>query len=449
MTSDPLDSLFVAPDMAAVFAPSTRLQAMLDVEAALARAEAACGVIPKSVVKPIMQACDVALYDGAALGRAGRQAGNLAIPLVAALTAQVAQAAPKAAAWVHWGATSQDIIDSGLMLQLKVALALFERDMMRLDTALARLVRQHRRAVMPGRTWLQQAVPVSFGLKAAGWLGALRRDRSRLREMTPRLLVLQFGGAAGTLASLGADGSKVAEKLAHELGLGLPAMPWHAQRDRVVELGAWAGLLTGNLGKMARDIALLMQTEVAEVFEPAAPGKGGSSAMPQKRNPVACAATLAAATRVPGLVATLFSAMPQEQERGLGGWQAEWQVLPELLCLAAGALVLMAETIEGLDVDSARMRANLDLTRGLVMAEAVALELGRSLGKAAAHKLVAEASRRAVAEARPLRDVLAELPEAAGLLDAALLKRLFDPAQYLGATQHFIAAALRDKPKGR
>ncbi len=449
MTGDPLDSLFQSPEMAAVFAPSTMVQAMLDVEAALARAEAAAGVIPRQAVKPIAAACDVALYDIAALGRAGRQAGNLAIPLVAALTRQVAEDNAKAAAWVHWGATSQDIIDSGLMLQIKVALALFERDMALLDAALAGLVRQHRRTAMPGRTWLQQAVPVSFGLKAAGWLGALRRDRARLRQMAPRLLVLQFGGAAGNLASLGDKGSQVATLLARDLGLGLPASPWHAQRDRIVELAAWAGLLTGNLGKMARDIALLMQSEVGEVFEPAAPGKGGSSAMPQKRNPVACAAVLAAATRAPGLVASLFAAMPQEHERGLGGWQAEWQVLPELLCLAGGALAQMAETITGLVVDKTRMRANLDLTRGLVMAEAVALALGRHLGKAAAHKLVAEASRRATAEARPLQAVLAEMPEAAALLDAAALKQVFDPVRHLGASDDFIAAVLRDKPKGR
>lgn len=449
MTGDPLDTLFIAPDMAAVFAPSTRLQAMLDVEAALARAEGACGVVPKAAVKPIVAACEASRFDGAALGRAGRLAGNLAIPMVAALTARVAETAPKAAAWVHWGATSQDIIDTGTMLQLRVALALFEADMARLDRALAQLARKHRRSVMPGRTWLQQAVPVSFGLKAAGWLSALRRDRQRLGEIKPRLLVLQFGGAAGTLASLGDKGPKVAAKLARELNLGLPTNPWHAQRDRIVELGAWAGLLTGNMGKMARDIALLMQTEVGEAFEPAAPGKGGSSAMPQKRNPVACAATLAAATRAPGLVASLFAAMPQEHERGLGGWQAEWAVLPELLGLASGALAAMTETAEGLSLDTARMKRNLQLTKGLVMAEAVSLALGARLGKTAAHKLIAEASSRAIAEAKPLRDVLAAMPEVSRRLDRATLDRLFDPARYLGATDHFIAAVLRGKPKGR
>lgn len=449
MTSDPLDSLFTTPDMAAVFAPSTRLQAMLDVEAALARAEAAAGVIPAEAVKPIATACDAALFDLAALGRAGRQAGNLAIPMVAALTARVADAAPKAAAWVHWGATSQDIIDSGLMLQLRVALALLEADMARLDRSLAKLARRHAKSVMVGRTWLQQAVPVSFGLKAAGWLSALRRDRQRLHEFKPRLLVLQFGGAAGTLASLGTKGPAVAARLARELHLGLPELPWHSQRDRVVELAAWGGLLSGNLGKMARDISLLMQSEVAEVFEPAGAGKGGSSAMPQKRNPVACAAVLANAARVPGLLATLFAAMPQEHERGLGGWQAEWRVLPELLGLVAGSLSAMAETIEGLEVDPKRMRRNLDASNGLVLAEAASIALGQAIGKAAAHKLVSDASRRAVVESRPLPDILAAMPEAAVHLDRAALKRVFDPLRYLGASDKFIAAALRQKVKGR
>ncbi len=449
MTSDPLDSLFTTPDMAAVFAPSTRLQAMLDVETALARAEAAAGVIPAEAVKPITAACDAALFDLGALGRAGRQAGNLAIPMVAALTARVAEAAPKAAAWVHWGATSQDIIDSGLMLQVRVALALLEADMARLDRALAKLARRHAKSVMVGRTWLQQAVPVSFGLKAAGWLSALRRDRQRLNELKPRLLVLQFGGAAGTLASLGSKGPAVAARLARELHLGLPELPWHSQRDRIVELGAWGGLLSGNLGKMARDISLLMQSEVAEVFEPAAAGRGGSSAMPQKRNPVACAAVLANAARVPGLLATLFAAMPQEHERGLGGWQAEWQLLPDLLGLVSGSLSAMAETIEGLEVDTKRMRRNLEASNGLVLAEAASIALGQKIGKAAAHKLVAEASRRAVAEARPLADILATMPEVTPHLDSAALKRVFDPARYLGASDKFIAAALRQKVKGR
>lgn len=432
--------LFHGPAMGAVFTDRAHLQGMLDFEAALARAEAKTGVIPADVAGPIAAQCDAALYDLGAIADGATRGGNTAIPLVKALTAKVAAQDKVAAGFVHWGATSQDAMDTGLVLQLRAALALIEADLKKLSDALAALAQKHRQTPMVGRTWLQHALPITFGLKAAGWLDAVERHRARIAELKPRLLVLQFGGAAGTLAALGDKGIVVAEALAAELQLGLPATPWHGARDRVVEFGTALALLTGTLGKMARDIALLMQTDVAEVFEPAGEGRGGSSTMPHKRNPVAAAAVLAAATRVPHLAGSLLSGMVQEHERGLGGWHAEWQVLPELVQLGAGALAQMADVASGLDVQPARMRSNLDATHGLIMAEAVAMALGTKLGKQEAHHLVEAASKRAVAEKRHLRDVLADDKAVMQHLKRDELGRLFDPLGYTG-----VAAALVDR----
>ncbi len=445
LPASPLAAMFGSAAMEALFTPEAGLQAMLDVEAALARAEAKCGIIPKRAAAPIARACDAARYDLAALGQAARLAGNLAIPMVKALTAEVARRDSQAARYVHWGATSQDIIDTGLLLQLRQALLLIEADLAGLDRALAGLARRHKKTLMAGRTWLQQAAPIPFGLKLGGWLGAIRRDRARLRQIKPRLLVLQFGGAVGSLASLGDAGLKVSAALAKALQLGLPPQPWHGQRDRMVEIAGWLGLLTGNLAKMARDISLLMQTELGEVYEPAGAGKGGSSTMPHKRNPVGCAAVLAAHAQVPGLLAGLYGGMALEHERGLGGWQAEWQSLPMLCKLTAGALGQMREIAEGLEVDTRRMRRNLDITDGLIMAEAVSLGLARFIGKAAAHGIVEAASKQAVAQRRGLREVLAENPAVTRHLDKSALDRLFDPARYTGMSEAFIRRSLADK----
>jgi 3-carboxy-cis,cis-muconate cycloisomerase len=432
--------LFHGPAIGALFTDRAHLQGMLDFEAALARAEARAGVIPAEAAGPIAAQCDAALYDLGELADAAARAGNTAIPLVKALTAKVAGKDKTAAGFVHWGATSQDAMDTGLVLQLRAALALIEADLAKLAAGLAALAQKHRQTPMVGRTWLQHALPITFGLKAAGWLDAIERHRARIDELKPRLLVLQFGGAAGTLAALGDKGLVVAEALAADLKLTLPATPWHGARDRVVEFGTVLALLAGTLGKMARDIALLMQTEAGEAFEPAGEGKGGSSTMPHKRNPVGAAAVLAAATRVPHLAGSLLSGMVQEHERGLGGWHAEWQVLPELVQLSAGALAQMVDVIGGLDVRPDRMRANLDATDGLIMAEAVAMTLGVKLGKQEAHHLIEVASKRAVAEKRHLRDVLAEDKTVLQHLDHAALDRLFDPLGYTG-----VAATLIDR----
>jgi 3-carboxy-cis,cis-muconate cycloisomerase len=285
---------------------------------------------------------------------------------------------------------------------------------------------------MVGRTWLQHALPITFGLKVAGWLDAMLRHQQRLEEARARLLALQFGGAAGTLASLGDRGRQVAAALAQDLQLALPDMPWHTQRDRVVEAASLLGMLTGSLGKMACDISLQMQTDVGEVAEPAGEGRGGSSTMPHKRNPVGCAVALAAATRVPGLVSTMLSGMVQEHERALGGWQAEWDTLPQIVQLAAGALQQMQQVASGLTVDQARMRDNLDASHGLIMAEAVTLALGGKIGRMAAHQLVEQACRRASDSGEHLRETLGKIPAVSAELSPRELDRLLDPCSYLG-----------------
>lgn len=443
MTARLADAMFSTEAMRDLFSDRATLQHMLDFEAALARAEAAHGVIPAQAVAAIEAACDVAHIDLDALAQAAATAGNLAIPLVRQLTVQVARGDAAAAKYVHWGATSQDVIDTGLVLQLRAALAQIDAELAALMAALAHLASAYRATPMVGRTWLQQALPITFGLKAAGWLDALLRHQRRLDELRPRLLALQFGGAAGTLASLGARGLAVAATLAAGLGLNLPDAPWHSQRDRVAEAATVLGLLTGSLGKIARDISLQMQTEVGELAEPAAAGRGGSSTMPHKRNPVGCAATLAAAVRVPALVAAMLTAMVQEHERALGGWQAEWQTLPQIVQLTAGALRQMRQVAEGLTVDAERMRSNLECTHGLIMAEAVSLALGARIGRMQAHQVVEQACRAAVASGRHLRQVLAENAQVGAELPAAELERMFDPTAYLGVTAAFVERVLQ------
>ncbi|MGB8922141.1 MAG: 3-carboxy-cis,cis-muconate cycloisomerase [Pseudomonas sp.] len=438
------DAYFTARDMRQVFCDQGRVQAMLDFEAALARAEARVGVIPASAVAPIAAACKAGLYDFAALGEAIATAGNSAIPLVKVLGKQIAATDAEAERYVHLGATSQDVMDSGLVLQLRQALELIENDLTALADSLATQAKRHAATPLAGRTWLQHATPVTLGMKVAGWLGAVTRSRQRLRELKPRLLVLQFGGASGTLAALGGQALPIAQALAEELQLTLPEQPWHTQRDRIVEFGAVLGLIAGSLGKLGRDVSLLMQTEAAEVFEPSAPGKGGSSTMPHKRNPVGAAVLIGAATRVPGLLSTLFSAMPQEHERSLGLWHAEWETLPEICCLVSGALQQAQLLADGLEVDAARMARNLELTQGLVLAEAVSIVLAQRVGRDTAHHLLEQCCKRAVAEHRHLRAVLGDEPQVTAELSSAELDHLLDPVHYLGQAQVWVARAVAE-----
>ncbi|WP_160106872.1 3-carboxy-cis,cis-muconate cycloisomerase [Pseudomonas izuensis] len=438
------DAYFTARDMRDVFCDQGRVQAMLDFEAALARAEARVGLIPPSAVAPIEAACQAGLFDFVALGEAIATAGNSAIPLVKALGKQIATKDVEAERYVHLGATSQDVMDSGLVLQLRRALELIDGDLAQLGQTLASQAQRYVATPLAGRTWLQHATPVTLGMKIAGWLGAVTRSRQRLQELKPRLLVLQFGGASGTLAALGEQAMPIARALAEELQLNLPDQPWHTQRDRLVEFGSVLGLIAGSLGKLGRDISLLMQTEAGEVFEPSAPGKGGSSTMPHKRNPVGAAVLIGAATRVPGLLSTLFSAMPQEHERSLGLWHAEWETLPEICCLVSGSLKQALLVTQGLEVDAGRMARNLDLTQGLVLAEAVSIVLAQRVGRDTAHHLLEQCCKRAVAEQRHLRAVLGDEPQVTAELSAEELDHLLDPAHYLGQARTWVERAVAE-----
>lgn len=426
----------------APFSLAARVQAMLDVEAALAEALAEAGVIPAGSVAPIRAAARADRYDLAALEMASRHAGNLLIPLVRALTRAVAAADPDAAGHVHRGATSQDILDTALVRQLETAVGDVVASLARAADAAAGLADRHAATPMAGRTWLQQATPTTFGAKAAGWMQGLDRAHARLSAALADARVLQLAGATGTLSSLGQAGPRVAEAMARRLGLRVADGPWHTERSRIADLACALGLACGALGKIGGDIALLAQTEVGEVAEPPAPGRGGSSSMPHKRNPVASARALAAATQAPGLVATMLAAMVQEHERAVGGWQAEWPTLPALVALTADAASAMADALEGLVVDAARMRANLDAAGGVARAEGLAAALSRHVGGDVAGRVVEEVCTRAIGTARPLADVAAEDTRVRAHLDVAAIVAALDPEALAASARDVVRRAL-------
>ena len=438
------DELFSFEAIERALSDASRLQGMLDFEAALAHAEARTGVIPAGAAQKIAAKCRVELFDLAAIRRETAHAGNAAIPLIKMLTELVAREDKDAARFVHWGATSQDVIDTGCLLQLRSAFELMDLDLSALSTTLCTLAEKHRDTPVVARTWMQHALPTTFGFIVAGWLDAILRHRRRLTEIRSRVLCLQFGGAIGTLAALAGRGPEVAKALADELQLSLPAAPWHSHRDRMAEVATTLGLLTGTLGKIARDISLHSQTEVQELLEPAGEGRGGSSTMPHKRNPVTCAVVLAAANRIPGLVSTMLAAMLQEQERGLGPWHAEWETLPEILRLSGGALHHLAAMLPALEVNPERMRQNLDATRGLIFAEAVSNALANRMGKMPAHMLVEAACKKAQEQNRRLLDVLREEPGLRGHLAPADLTSLFEVRNYLGSASEFVQRILAE-----
>lgn len=438
------DDLFSYETLERILSDESRVQSMLDFEAALARAEARTGVIPAVDAPRIAAKCHAELLDLAAIRKEAARAGNVAIPLVKALTELVAQEDKNAARFVHWGATSQDVIDTACVLQLGRAFELIDRDMPALTTTLCALAERYRDTPVVARTWMQHALPTTFGFIVAGWLDAVLRHRQRLTEIRARVLSLQFGGAVGTLAALAGRGPEVAKALAEELQLCLPATPWHSHRDRMAEVATTLGLLTGTLGKIARDIALHSQTEIQELLEPAGEGRGSSSTMPHKRNPVTCAVVLAAAHRVPGLVSTMFAAMLQDQERGLGSWHAEWETLPEIVRLSGGALHHLSEMLPALEVNPERMRRNLEATHGLIFAEAVSSALAGRMGKMPAHMLVEAACQKAREQNRRLLDVLREEPGLHGHLAPADLTSLFDVRNYLGSAAAFVQRVLAE-----
>ena len=447
------------------------LQAMLDAEAGLARALERAGLAPAGAGEAVTAAARAGNFDPNELGGLAALTGNPVPGLARALARQVPQTAVSA---VHRGATSQDIVDTAAMLLAKRAIDVIAADLARAADAAAGLATAHRDSIMIGRTLLQQAVPVTFGLVAAGWLTSLDEARAGLDSVGPRLAV-QFGGAAGTLASLGEAGQRVTALLATELGLAVPVLPWHTDRLRIIDLGTALARVAAVLGKIARDVTLLAQSEVGEVSEgggpadaradqrgadqqaPAAsPRRGGSSAMPHKRNPVASIAILGCTRQVPGLLATLAAASEQELQRAAGAWHAEWEPLTALLRLTGSASSWAADLLPGLVVDTSRMAANLAATKGLPLAEHVSSLLAGVLGGAQAHDLVAEAGARATSAGLPLRDVLLSVPKLEERLSSAgitaeQIDSALEPSGYLGATDAFITAAIdaHEKPENR
>lgn len=424
LTDDRIAALFDAPAL---------VQAMLSMEQALAQAQVAQGLVPATALEAITQACDVQRYDLDALLQAGRRAGSLAIPLVKMLTAEVAKADPQAARHVHAGSTSQDVLDTAMAMQSRQAVDLIDTRLAELIPLLRDLALTHAATPVLARTLMQPATVTSFGFKAAQWCLMLQRARQALRRQGDQALAVQLGGAVGTLAAMGAHGPAVRRRMAEQLGLRDPGHQWHTCRDDWIRLGSELGVLCGSLGKIATDLALMCQGEIGELAEPAGAGRGGSSAMPHKRNPVSSLVALAAARRAPGQVATLLGCMGQAHERGLGDWQAELAEWPHLLMGAHGALSALVEAFSGLQVDTARMRRNIDALQGLVFAEAATRVLALVLGQAQAHHLMEQLSKKAVAEGAHLLDItLAHMAADDALrdqIDPATLKQAFDPAE--------------------
>jgi 3-carboxy-cis,cis-muconate cycloisomerase len=443
MPSTPFDSAifrdaFGAPAMRAVFSDEAAVRRWVEVEVALAAAEARAGVIPAEAVEAIRAAARPEAID---LAKLKVETDLVGYPIVGVVH-QLARQAGEAGRYVHWGATTQDIMDTATVLQVREALGLIEADLAAIDAALAALAARHRDTVMAGRTHLQHALPVTFGYKAAVWLAMVRRHRQRLAELRPRVLVGQFAGAAGTLASLGDKGLAVHDALMDELGLARPEAPWHVARDGLAETVAFLGLVTGSLAKIATDVILMMQTEVAEAFEPFVAGRGSSSTMPQKRNPISCEYIVAAARIVRGHVGLMLDAMAADHERATGPWQLEWVAIPEAFLAAGGALRQSRFMLEGLIVDAGRMRRNLDLTDGLIAAEAVMMALAQHTGRGAAHDLVYGACRSALDKGTTLLAELERLPDVTRHLDGARLAELTDPVNYLGSAPAMIDRAL-------
>jgi 3-carboxy-cis,cis-muconate cycloisomerase len=434
MPSTAIDSavfrdIFSTEAMRRVFSDENRIQKYLDFEAALARAQAPLGIIPHEAMEEICRHCNVAEIDFTKLKTQTERIGYPVLPVVQQIVALCRDGLGE---WCHWGATTQDITDTATVMQIREALVLIESDLNRISDALEQLARKYRDTPMAGRSNLQQAVPITFGYKVATLLAAFERHKARLRELRPRLLVGEFGGAAGTLSSLGGMGLATQAELMKELKLGQPAIAWHTVRDTIAEVGCFLGLVTGTCGKIAFDVKLLMQTEVEEVYEPFHEGRGSSSTMPQKRNPISSVYITALNAVVRQQVAALLDAMVEDHERATGPWEIEWIVLPEIFCLTAGALSQTAFVLTGLHVDEKKMRANLDLTKGLIVSEAVMMGLGPYLGRQYAHDLVYDICRKVVATGRPLVELLAENAEVTKHLDRADLERLCDPANYLG-----------------
>src|SRR5690242_8086282 len=421
--------IFSSEAMRDVWSDENRTRKYLDIEAALARVQGRLGIIPKEAADEIVRHCTIDQIDMAKLKQ---QTERIGYPILGVVSQLNALCRDKLGEYCHWGATTQDITDTATVLQIREALELIDDDLRAISGALADLAQRHRDTPMVARSNLQQAVPITFGFKMAELLSAIERHRERLAQMRPRVLMGEFGGAAGTLASIEKGAMEAQRRLMEELRLAQPLIAWHTIRDTIAEVGCFLGLVGGTLGKLAMDVKLMMQTEVGEVYEPFAPGRGSSSTMPQKRNPISSCYIHATISVVRQHAAALLDAMVADHERSTGPWEIEWIALPEAFCLMSGALKQTRFVLEGLEVDEKRMRRNNEMTHGLGMSKAVMMGLGPTIGREVAHDLVYDICREAVKQQRPLLDLLAEHPEINKHLDRAALARLCDPSNYLG-----------------
>jgi 3-carboxy-cis,cis-muconate cycloisomerase len=433
--------LYGTPKMRAVFDDAHLVQCWLDVEAALARAQAGLGIIPEAAAEKISRQASVDAIDFDALREGAELVGYPILPLVRQLAALCEADAGR---YVHWGATTQDIMDTANVLQLREALALLEHDLDALIQHLVGQAQRYRDTVMAGRTHGQHALPVTFGFKLAVWVDELRRHAERLEQLRPRLLRCQFAGAAGTLASLGEDGWAVHQALAAELALTPAPIAWHTARDGFGEFVTYCGLLAATLGKMANEVATLEGTEFGEVGEPFVPGKGSSSTMPQKRNPIKCEAVIGIARLVAQQVPAMLAAMMPEHERAMGEWHIEWDLIPHTCLLTGAALHHSLAIFDGLVVDAAAMGRNLDRTQGLILAEAVMMRLAQHTGRGRAHDLVYEACLASGQTGDTLSASLLEIPEVAAVLSEEDIAHLLDPANYVGLAPRFVDAIIND-----
>jgi 3-carboxy-cis,cis-muconate cycloisomerase len=432
--------LFGDSEINELLTDETYVRALVEVQTALARAEARLGVIPLSAAEQICSQAQWNKIDIAALAKGTARSG---VPIIALVQEIRKAVGTEAAPYVHWGATTQDIMDTACVLQLRSAIKLYKERLVELIRHLSELSNRHRVTVLAGRTHGQQALPISFGLKVATWLAPLIRHADRLHELSPRLLVVQFGGAAGTLAALGDKGLAVMHGLAEELGLGAPVMPWHAQRDNLVEFAGWLSLVTGSLGKMAQDIILLAQTEVGEVSESAEEGRGGSSTMPQKSNPITSELILAAARTNASLLSALHQAQIQEHERATHGWQVEWLTLPQMIVLTGGALKHAHYLAKNLQVDQGKMRQNITRAADVILAEATVFALAKVMPRAKADELVKKACGIAVSGGKPLIEVVRNLAKSIISDDTVDWQALAAPENYLGETAKIIDRVLK------
>ncbi len=437
-------NLFSDARMREIWGDENRTAKYLDIERALAKVQGALGIIPAHAAEEIQKHCDVSKIDWVKLKAKTEQVGYPIIPVVNQIVANCKEGLGE---FAHWGATTQDITDTATVLQIRESLEWIDAELAKLSASLAALCKKYRDTPIIGRSNLQQAIPVTFGYKMATILAGVERHRERLQQLKPRVLVGEFGGACGTLASIEKGAMETQAGLMKELGLGQPLIAWHTVRDNIAEVGAFCGLVGGSLGKIAMDVKLLMQTEVAEVFEPFAVGRGSSSTMPQKRNPISCLYIHANISVVRQHAAALMDAMVADHERSTGPWEIEWVVLPEMFCLIAGALKQTNFIIAGLEVDAAQMRKNVDITNGLVMSEAVMMGLGRAMGRERAHDVVYDLCRDAVKSKRPLLEHLVEHAEISQHATRAQLQAMLDPANYLGEAGEMVDRVLASLKK--